>query len=317
MGDQHGFFQNIKSVQLEETKKVEPQCVRNEEGRLLRDKGRIRERWVRFFRSLLNSKSDMLDADIPKRLPQHSVTSAPGIEPTEEEIATAMKAIANAKAVGPDGLPAELLKLRLQQDRTILREFHRLTILIWRQGKVPQQWKDAVITVLHKKGDKTECGNYRGISHVSHAGKVLLKVVARRLSAYCEAKGLLPEERCGFRPDRSTTDMMFVVRRLQEGGRKAGVSLHMCFIDLQKAYDTVDRTFLWQVLTCIGVPRQMIAVIRQFHDEMKACVRPDDGACSDWFKVEQGLRQGCLLSPLLFNIFFEVVLNVVLQRFSE
>ena len=137
MGDQHGFFQNIKSVQLEETKKVESQCVCDEEGTLLGDKGRIRERWVRLFRSLLNSKSDMLDANIPTRLPQHPVPSALGIESTEEEIATAMKAMANAKAVGPDGLPAELLKLGLQQDRTILRELHRLTILIWRQRKVP------------------------------------------------------------------------------------------------------------------------------------------------------------------------------------
>ena len=144
-----------------------------------------------------------------------------------------------------------------------------------------------------------------------------LKVVARRLSAYCEAKGLLPEEQCGFRPNRSTTDMMFVVRRLQEIGRKAGVSLFMCFIDPQKAYDTVDRTLLWQVLTRIGVPPQMIAVIQQFHDGMRACVRPDDGVCSDWFEVEQGLRQGCVLSPLLFNIFFAAVLTVVLQRFSE
>ena len=173
-----------------------------------------------------------------------------------------MKAMANEKAVGPDGLPAELLKLGLQQDRTILLEFHRLTTLIWREGKVPQQWKDAVITVLHKMGDKTECGTYRGISLVSHAGKALLKVVARRLSAECEAKGLLPEEQCGFRPNRSTTDIMFVVRRLQEIGRKAGVPLFMCFIDLQKAYDTVDRTLLWQVLTRIGVPPQMIAVIQ-------------------------------------------------------
>ena len=112
-GDQHGFFQNIISVQLEETKKVESQCVRDEGGRLLRDKGRIRERWVRFFRPLLNSKSDMLDHDIPKRLPQQPVASALGIEPTEEEIATAMKTMANEKAVGPDGLPAELLKFGL------------------------------------------------------------------------------------------------------------------------------------------------------------------------------------------------------------
>ena len=151
----------------------------------------------------------------------------------------------------------------------------------------------------------------------TRASKVLLKVVARRLSAYFEAKGLLPEEQCGFRPNRSTTDMIFVVRRLQEIRRKAGVSLFMCFIDLQKAYDTVDRTLLWQVLTRIGVPPQMIAVIQQFHDGMRACVRPDDGVCSDWFEVEQGLRQGCVLSPLLFNIFFAAVLTVVLQRFSE
>ena len=70
MEDQHGFFQNIKPVQLEVTKKVKSQCIRDEGGRLLRDKGRIHKRCVRFFRSLLNSKSDMLDPDIPRRLPQ-------------------------------------------------------------------------------------------------------------------------------------------------------------------------------------------------------------------------------------------------------
>ena len=157
-----------------------------------------------------------------------------------------------------------------------------------------------------------ECVNYRGISLVSHAGKVLLKVVARRLRAYFEAKRLLPEEQCGFRPNRSTTNMMFVVRRLQEIGLKAGVFLFMCFIDLQKAYNTVDRALMWQVLTRIGVPPQMIAAIRQFHDGIRACVRPNDGVCSDWFEVKQRLRQGCVLSPLLFNIFFPAVLNTAL-----
>ena len=245
VGDQHGFLQNIKPVELEETKKVESQCVRDEEGRLLRDKERIHERWVQFFRSLLNAKSEMLDPDIPKRLPQHPVASALGIAPTDEENATAMKAMANVKAAGPDGLPAELLKLGLEQDRTIQLELHRLTTLIWREGKAPQQLKDAVMIVLHNKDDKTECEYYRGISLLSHGGKVFLEVVARRLGAYCEIKGLLPEEQCGFRADRSTTDMMFVVHRLQEIGRKAGVSLFMCFIDLQKAHDTdVDLTFL-------------------------------------------------------------------------
>ena len=107
-------------------------------------------------------------------------------------------------------------------------------------------------------------------------------MVARRLSAYCEAKGKLPEGQCGFRPDCSTTDMMFVVRRLQKIGRKAGVSLFTCFIDLQKAYKIVDRTLLWRVLNRIGISPQMIAVIRQFHDGMRACVRPDDEWFNDW-----------------------------------
>ena len=92
----------------------------------------------------------------------------------------------------------------------------------------------------------------------------------------------------------------------------------MCFIDLQQAYDTVDRTHMRQVLTRIGVPPQMIAVIQLFHDGMRACcVWPHDGVYSNWFEVKQGLRQGCVLSPLLFNIFFATVLTLVLQRFSE
>ena len=187
MGDLHGFFQNIKSVKLEEKKKVESQCVRDEEGKLLRDKGRIREGLVQFFRLLPSAKSDMLDPDIPKRLPRYPVASALGIELTEKEIATTIKAMTNARAVGPDGVPAELLKFGLQQDRTILLELHPLHTLIWREGKVPQQWKDAVITVLHKKCDKTECRIYRSISLVSHSLKWLPRdspLTERRTACY-------------------------------------------------------------------------------------------------------------------------------------
>ena len=93
------------------------------------------------------------------------------------------------------------------------------------------------------------------------AGKVFLKVVARRLKDYCEAKRSLPEDQFGFRPDRSTTEMMFGVRRLQEIGRKAGVSLYV-FIDLQNACDTVDRTLLRKILTRVRVQPQMTVLIQ-------------------------------------------------------
>ena len=90
----------------------------------------------------------------------------------------------------------------------------------------------------------------------------------------------------------------------------------MCFVDLTEAYDSIDRTLLWAVLARFGVPPKMLAVIRHFHDGMRARIRTDDGECSDWFGVEQGLRQGCVLAPLLFNIFFAAVLRMAVERFS-
>ncbi|CAB1097367.1 unnamed protein product [Ectocarpus sp. CCAP 1310/34] len=111
--------------------------------------------------------------------------------------------------------------------------------------------------------------------------------------------------------------MLFVVRRLQELGRRKKIPLYMCFVDLNKAYDSVDREMLWKVLARGGIPAKLIEVIRQFHDGMRARVRMDDGELSDWFFVTQGVRQGCVLSPLLFNIFFAEVLEVVVIRFSE
>ena len=111
--------------------------------------------------------------------------------------------------------------------------------------------------------------------------------------------------------------MMFVVRRLQELGRTSNTSLKNCFVDLAKAYDSVDRVLLWEILARFGVPPRMIKVIRMSHDGMRARVQLDDGDFSAWFNVCQGLRQGCVLSPLLFNIFFAAVIIVVLQRFAE
>ena len=117
-------------------------------------------------------------------LPQWSITHDLGVEPTESESIVALRSMANAKAVGPDELPVELLKLGINHDSTVLQAFHRVIKLVWLQRKVQQRWRDAVIKVSHKKKGRTECGNYRGISLVAHASKVLLKIVTTRLRAY-------------------------------------------------------------------------------------------------------------------------------------
>ena len=111
-----------------------------------------------------------------------------------------------------------------------------------------------------------------------------------------------------------TVDMMFVVRRLQELARKKESFLYLCFIDLTEAYDSVDRTLLWDVFACFGVLSRMLAVIRQFHHDIKACMQLDDGQCSDKFDVVQGLGQRCVLAPLLFNMFYTALLRVANKR---
>ena len=157
--DQRGLHQRCKSLNIEDTRKVNSQYIRDEEGIMLRDPGLVLGRWARFFGTLLNSKSDKLRLDIIEELPQWPITHALGVEPTENELIGALRSTASAKAVGPDELPVGLLKLGINHDPTVLREFHRVIKRVWHQREVPQQWRDAVIKVLHKKKDRTECGN--------------------------------------------------------------------------------------------------------------------------------------------------------------
>ena len=179
-----------------------------------------------------------------------------------------------------------------------------IVVDIWRGGDVPQQWKDTIIKVLHKKKDRTECGSYRDISLVAHAGKMLLMIIARRLSGYCERLGILHEEQGGFRPNRSTTDMVFVIRRLPELARKKRIPLYVCFINPTKAYDSVDRTLLWTVLAHF-VCRS--GWFRSSVNSTKACGHAcgSTTACarggSPWNRVFVKVarsRPSCFISPL-------------------
>ena len=223
---------------------------------------------------------------IIKGLSLEPVALSLGDPPVVDETKQALRSMANDKAMGPDELPAELLTLGLSDSsHEILFALHGKVVAVWMTMKVSQEWKDAAINVLHKKKDRTECGSYRGLSLVAHAGKVLLKIVANQFGDFCEEAGILPEEQYGFRSQRSTTDMVFVVHRLQELGRTSKTSLDICFIDLAKADDSVDRVLLWEVLARLEVPPRMIKAIRMFHDGMRTRVQLDDRDFSACFNV--------------------------------
>ena len=285
-GKQVGFFKHLKATNLEGKRNGSSAYVKDENGVLLRGVELIRERWVRWFHTLLNAKSPRLDPNIAEGLDQRPESMPLGVQPTMQELTDAIRSLVNGKAVGPDGVSVELFKISLNGDPALRRRLFDIVVRIWRGGEMPQQWKYAIIMVLHKKKDQTECGNYRVISLIGHASKILLKIIARRLSEYCERVGILPEEQSGFRPNHCTTDIIFVICRLQELARKKQIPLYVCFIDLTKAYDSVDRTLLWTVFARFGVPQIMISVIRQIHDGMRACVRLDDRVYSRWFAVE-------------------------------
>ncbi|CAB1118615.1 unnamed protein product [Ectocarpus sp. CCAP 1310/34] len=181
------------------------------------------------------TNSPTLNLDIIERVTH--VTQRLGEAPEVEEVERAAKGLKNWKAPSP---PAELLKID-DDEPFVLGQLHTILVKVWNGRGIPREWKDATIKVLYKKGDRSNCNNYRGISLLSHIGKVPIKIITNRLSAFCEANIILPEEQCGFRPGRSTVDMLFVVRRLQELGRRTKMPIYMCFADLNKAYDSVDR----------------------------------------------------------------------------
>ena len=199
-GNLRGWYGHLKGGWKLQGKKLgSAQYIRDENGKLLRKLDEIRARWRRYFTSLLNTTSAALNRTIIEGLSQKPAALSLGDPPVVSETKKVLRSMANGKAMGPDELPAGLLKLGLSDSsHEILLAFHDIIVAVWMTGEVPQEWKDATMKVLHKKKDRTECSNYRGLSLVAHAGKVLLEIVANRLGDFCEEAGILPEEQCGF-----------------------------------------------------------------------------------------------------------------------
>ena len=110
--------------------------------------------------------------------------------------------------------------------------------------------------------------------------------------------------------------MMFVVRQLKELARKKQIPLYLCFIHLTKVYDFIDWTLSWTALARFDVSENMISVICQFDDGMRACLRLDDRVYSEGFIVEQSLRRAYVPVSILFNILFAAAINVAYTRFK-
>ncbi|BHF70120.1 hypothetical protein SprV_0301317000 [Sparganum proliferum] len=178
---------------------------------------------------------------------------------------------------------------------------------MWRQGEVPHDFKDETIVHLYKrKGNRHMCDNHRGISLLNIAGKVFTRILLIRLDNHLK-QGLLPESQCGFRRHHGTMDMIFAARPLQEKCQEMRTHLYSTFVDLTKAFDTVNREGLWKIMKEFGCPERFIEMLRQLHDGMMARVT-NNRAVSEAFVVTKGVKHGCVLAPTLFSLMFSAML---------
>ena len=172
--------------------------------------------------------------------------------------------------------------------------------------KIPHEWREAIIVpIYYKKGSRDECGNYRGISLLSVVGKIYARVVCDSLRVLIDA--VLMDEQGGFRARRGCVNQIFAVRQVIEKVIEKDKVVYAAFVDLEKAYDSVSRSKLWVALKD-GVQGQLLAAVQSFYEEGWARVRVA-GKESSSFQVRKGVRQGCPLSPWLFNIFIDRIVS--------
>uniref|UniRef100_A0A8C0A939 Reverse transcriptase domain-containing protein n=1 Tax=Bos mutus grunniens TaxID=30521 RepID=A0A8C0A939_BOSMU len=187
-----------------------------------------------------------------------------------------------------------------------MKVLHSIRQQIWKTQQWPQDWKRSVFIPIPKKGNAKECPNYCTIALISHASKVMLKILQARLQQYVNRE--LPDVQAGFRKGRGTRDQIANICWMIEKAREFQKNIYFCFIDYAKAFDCVDHNKLWKILKEMGIPDHLTYLLRNLYAGQEATVRTEHGTI-DWFQIGKGVRQGCILSPCLFNLYAEYIMR--------
>ena len=228
-------------------KGYQPRCniVKDGKGDWVAGYQGIVARWRNYFSQLFNVHrvKDVGQAEIH--------TAEPLVpEPSASEVELAIDKLKSHKSPGIHQIPAERI---MAGGRTIYLEIHKLIISIWKEEKLPEEWKESIIVPIHKKGDKTDCNNYRGISLLPTTYKILSNILLSGLIPY--AKEMIENHQCGFRRNRSTSDHIFCIRQILEKKWEYNDEVYQLFIDFKRAYDSVRREVLYKILIQFGNPR--------------------------------------------------------------
>ncbi|CAI5480741.1 unnamed protein product [Closterium sp. Yama58-4] len=213
---------------------------------------------------------------------------------SEQEVKNAFAAMARNKSPGSDGLPKELFEahwdLLGESFMAMAKDFEGTAAL-------PAEIKEAVTILLHKKGDKELLNNYRPITLLNFAYKVLARVVADRMKSVLHM--VISPEQYGFIPGRRLSDAVALVADIIEGAKNDKGDCYMLLVDFQKAFDSVSRDFLFQVLESMGFPEQFVGWVKGLHEGTTTKLLIN-GWLGEGVDVVSGVRQGCPLAPYLF-----------------
>ena len=245
--------------------------------------------------SVDESYDDILDADI-----------------SEMEVKKAIQHLKCGKAAGPDDILAEMIKTAEHEITPYLTKYFNV---LFARAKFPLEWSKAIIIPLHKKGDVNDPGNYRGISLLSILSKVYTHIINSRLTLWVESNFVLTDAQAGFRKGRSTVDHIFTLHAAIERQFANNSKLYVAFIDFKKAYDSVNRNILWSVLLRSGIQGKMLRTIKAMYASVQACVKSNATTdLSVFFHCLQGLKQGCIASPILFSLLVNELANEIFAK---
>lgn len=229
----------------------------------------------------------------------------------KSEVEYAIKTSKSRKATGPDNIPIEFLKAL--DDRNLTQ----LTIMlnkIYETGEIPKDWLKSVFIPLPKKNNPKSCDEYRLISLMSHTLKVLLRIIQQRIYRKCEEQ--LDETQFGFREGLGTREALFAITVMLQKCREYNKDVYVCFIDFQKAFDKVQHDKLIENLKSIKLDPSDIQLIKNIYYNQTAVVRVGDIE-TDEVEIQKGVRQGCVLSPQLFNLYSQFVFQKALYERPE
>ena len=269
-------------------------CIKAKDGNLLMEREDVLNRWSEYIEDLF--QDDRGEKPIIKK-------DMDGPPILKEEVSAAIRKMKHGKAVGPDNIPIEVFAVLEDIGIDFLT---KLLNSIYDSGKIPKDLAKSVFITLPKIPGTMDCELYRTISLMSHLTKVLLRIIMARMR-----KSLRPEIsqlQFGFVPDKSTRNAIFTLSMLAERCIEMQKDLYLCFIDYSKAFDKVRHEKLFNILEHLDIDGKDLRVIRNLYWDQSAAVRIG-GELSEYTLIKRGVRQGCVMSPDLFNIYSEMILR--------